>query len=160
MGRSLATQQKESQRSMALSLLQRASGAQRLVLFVLAATTSLLLLGPFVVPSSFAAAAGWGALLGALSMQAALALLALIGPLALAKYPRTIRVSLGFGALFAAVYLGFLTRDFAGVSWGPDDNSTLLYLLFVGIALLAGIAASLRTQRLREGIVAAVWALM
>src|SRR5262249_13388757 len=97
MGRSLATNQQESQDSMAPSLRQRRSGAHRLRAFALAATTSLLLLGPFVVPSSFAAAAGWGALLGALSMQAALALLALIGPLALAKYPRTIRVSLGFG---------------------------------------------------------------
>jgi hypothetical protein len=68
-------------------------------------------------------------------------------------------ISLVLGALFAAVYLGFLTRDFAGVSWGPDDDSTLLYSLFVGIALLAGVAASLRTQRVRDGVVAAIWAL-
>ena len=73
--------------------------------------------------------------------------MALVGPLSLAKYPRTIRISLGFGALFATVYLCFLTRDFVGVSWGPDDNSTFLYALFVAIALVAGATASLRTQR-------------
>jgi hypothetical protein len=146
--------------SMALSLLRRTSGVQRLVLLVLATNTSLLLLGPFVAPSSFTSADGWGALLGALSMQVTLALLALVGPLTFTKYPRTVGISLGLGALFAAVYLGFLTRDFAGVSWGPDDDSTLLYSLFVGIALVAGVAASLRTQRLRDGVVAAIWALL
>jgi hypothetical protein len=99
-------------------------------------------------------------MLGAISMQAALAVLALVGPLSFTKYTPTMGISLGLGALFAAVYLGFLTRDFAGLHWGPDDDSTLLYLLFVGIALLAGAAASLRAQRLRDGIVAAVWALL
>jgi hypothetical protein len=93
-------------------------------------------------------------------MQVALALLALVGPLSFNKYQRTMGISLGLGALFAAVYLGFLTRDFAGVSWGPDDNPTLLYSLFVGIALVAGVAASLRAQRLRDGVVAAIWALL
>jgi hypothetical protein len=127
---------------------------------VLAANASLLLLGPFVAPSSFTSAEGWAALLGALSMQIALALLALVGPLSFTSYPRTMGFSLGLGALFAAVYLGFLTRDFAGVSWGPDDDATLLYALFVGIALLAGAAASLRAQRLRDGVVAAIWALL
>jgi hypothetical protein len=70
------------------------------------------------------------------------------------------RISLGFGALFAAVYLGFHMRDFADVSWGPDDNSTLPYALFVATALVAGATASLRTQRLGDGVVAAVWALL
>src|SRR5262249_40679793 len=147
-------------RSMALSLLRRMSGAQRLLLLVLAANMTLLLLGLFIAPSSFTSPEGWEALLGAVGMQAALALLALIGPLSFAKYPRTMGICLGLGALFAAVYLGLLTRDFAGVSWGPDDDPTLLYSLFVGIALVAGVAASLRAQQLRDGIVAGVWALL
>jgi hypothetical protein len=41
------------------------SGVQRLFLLVLATNMILLLLGPFVAPSSFASAEGWGALLGA-----------------------------------------------------------------------------------------------
>ena len=145
---------------MARNFLRSASGVQRLFLLTLAADTTLLMLGPFIVPASFTSAEGWGALLGALSMQVALSLLALVGPLAFTKYPRTRGISLVLGALFAAVYLGFLTRDFAGVPWGPDDDSTLLYSLFVGIALLAGAAASLRTQRLWDGVVAAIWALL
>jgi hypothetical protein len=145
---------------MALSFLRHMPGIQRLFLLVLAANVTLLLLGPFVAPSSFTSPEGWGALLGALSMQVALTLLALVGPLSFAKYPRTMGISLGFGALFAAVYLGFLTRDFAGVSLGPDDDATFLYSLFVGIALVAGATASLRTQRLWDGVVAAIWALL
>jgi hypothetical protein len=144
----------------AWSFLRRISGVQRLFLLALAANTGLLLLGPLVAPSSFTSAEGWAALLGALSMQAALALLALVGPLSFTAYPRTMGISLGLGALFAAVYLGFLTRDFAGVSWGPDDDATLLYALFAGIALLAGVTASLRAHRLRDGVVAAIWALL
>lgn len=145
---------------MALSLLQRTSRIQRLFLLVLAANTSLLLLGLLVAPSSFTSVDGWLAMLGAISMQVALAFLALVGPFSFTKYPRAIGISLGLGALFAAVYLGFLTRDFAGVSWGPADDPTVLYSLFVGIALAAGAAASLRTQRLRDGVVAAVWTLL
>ena len=145
---------------MAWSFLRRTSGVQRLVLLVLAANASVLLLGPLVAPTSFTSVSGWGSLLGALSMQVAVALLVLVGPLSFTKYPRTMGTSLGLGACFAAVYLGFLTRDFARVAWGPDDNATLLYALFVGIALLAGVTASLRTQRLRDGVVAAIWALL
>src|SRR5690349_997102 len=131
----LGAEKKDWRRSMARSLLRRMSGVQRLFLLVLAANVGLLLLGLFVAPSSFTSAEGWEALLGAIGMQAALALLALIGPISLAKYPRMRGISLGLGALFATVYLGLLTRDFAGVSWGPDDDPTLLYSLFVGIAL-------------------------
>jgi hypothetical protein len=69
-------------------------------------------------------------------------------------------ISLGFGAPFAAVYLGFLARDFAGLSLGIDDGPNTIYTLFVGIALLAGAAASVRSQRLREGVVVAIWALV
>jgi hypothetical protein len=145
---------------MALNLLRRISGVQRLFLLVLAANMSMLLLGLYVAPSSFTSAEGWAALLGALGMQTALALLAFIGPLSFAKYSRTMGISLGLGTLFAAVYLALLTRDFAGVSWGPDDDPNLLYSLFVGIALVAGVAASLRARRLRDGIVAGVWALL
>jgi hypothetical protein len=147
-------------KSMLLNTLRGASSIQRYFVAVLAANVGLLLLGPFVAPSSFTSADGWEALLGAISMQVALAFLALIGPLSFAQYPRTMGISLGLGALFATVYLGFLARDFAGVSWGPDDSSILLYSLFVGIALMAGALASAHSQRLRDGVVAAIWALL
>lgn len=146
--------------SVVLRALRPTSGVQRLFLLVLAANGSLLLLGLYVAPSTLRSIEGFGAVLGALAMQGALALLALFGPMSFEKYPRTMRISLGGGALFAAIYLGFLTRDFAAVTWGPDDGPLTLYSLFAAVALLAGAAASVRSQRLRDGVVAAVWALV
>ncbi|HEV2237243.1 MAG TPA: hypothetical protein VGR57_11335, partial [Ktedonobacterales bacterium] len=73
---------------------------------------------------------------------------------------RTSGISLAGGALFAATYLGFLARDFAGSAVGPDDGPATIYSLFVGVAVLAGAAAAVRSQRLREGMLAAVWALV
>jgi hypothetical protein len=140
--------------------LRRTSSVQRLFLLVLAGNVLLILLGLHVVPATLYSAEGVWALLGATGLQCLLAILALVGPFALDKLPRTAGISLGVGALFAAIYLGFLARDFAGLSFGPDDGPVTLYSLFVGIALLAGAAASARSQRLREGVVAAIWALV
>src|SRR5262249_24412941 len=121
---------------------------------------SLLLLGLFVAPSTLNSTEGLGAVLGALSMQGALALLALVGPVSFAKYTRTMGIGLGGGALFAAIYLGFLTRDLTCAGFGPDDSPPILYSLFAGVALLAGAAASARTQRVWDGVVTAIWALV
>jgi hypothetical protein len=140
--------------------LRRATWIERLFLLVLAGNMLLIPLGLRVVPSAFGADGTVWALLGTLGLQGLLALLALTGPLSFNRFPRTMGLSLGFGALFGATYLGFLARDFAGISWGPDDGPLTLYALFVGVAVLAGLLASLRTQRWRDGVVAAVWALV
>jgi len=146
--------------SVVLQALRRASWVQRLFLLVLGGNVILILLGLHVVPSTLSSAEGLGAMLGAMGLQGVLALLAFVGPLSFDKYPQTMGISLAFGTLFAAIYLGFLGRDYAGISLGIDDGPVTLYSLFVVIALLAGALASRRTQRLRDGVVAAVWALV
>lgn len=146
--------------SVVMHALRRTSSVQRLFLLVLAGNVLLILLGLHVVPATLSSTEGVWALLGATGLQCLLAILALVGPLAFDRFPRTVGISLGFGTQFAAVYLGFLARDFAGLSFGPDDGPVTLYTLFVGIALLAGAAASVRSQRLHEGVVAAIWALV
>jgi hypothetical protein len=88
-------------------------------------------------------------LLGAMGSQVVLALVALASPMSFAKTPRT-----------AGISLGFLVRDFAGSSLGIDDGPVTIYTLFIGIALLAGVTASLRSQQFRIGVVAAMWALV
>jgi hypothetical protein len=143
-----------------LQALRRTTWVQRLFLLVLTGNMLLILLGLRVVPAAFGTDGTAWALLGTLGLQGLLALLALVGPLSFNRFPRTMGLSLGFGALFAATYLGFLTRDFAGLSWGPDDGPLTLYPLFVVVSLLAGTLASLQTHRLRDGVVAAVWALV
>jgi hypothetical protein len=145
---------------MVLHALRRTSRIQRLFLLVLASNVGLLLAGLLVVPSARTSLDSIGALLGAILMQVALAVLALFGPLAFAKYPRTMGISLGGGAVFALVYLTFLTRDFAGATWGPDDGPLVIYSLFVGVALLAGALASARGLGLGNGVAAGVWALL
>src|SRR5258706_13048241 len=99
-------------------------------------------------------------MLGAIGLQGVLALLALVGPFSFDKSPRTEGICLGFGALFAATYLGFLVRDFAGSSLGIDDGPVTISTLFVGVALLAGAAASVRSQQLRAGGMGAMWGLV
>lgn len=144
----------------ALRALRRTLWIQRLLLLVLACNALLVLLGLLVVPATLSSAEGWWALLGATGLQGVIALMALVGPVSLDKLSRTTGISLAGGALFAAVYLGFLARDFAGIAVGVDDGSTTILALFVGIAVLAGEAASVRSQTLRGGVVAAVWALV
>lgn len=146
--------------SVVLQVLRHTSWVQRLFLLVLGGNVILILLSLYVVPSTLSSAEGLGAMLGAMGLQGVLALSALIGALSFDRYPRTMGISLALGVLFAAIYLGFLARDFAGISLGIDDGPVTLYTLFVVIALLAGALASLRTQRLRDGVVVAVWALV
>lgn len=142
-----------------LHALRRTTWIERLFLLVLASNVCLIVLGLRVVPSDLGSAEEVWDVLGVIGLQCLLALLALVGPLAFHAFPRTVGISMGLGALFAAVYLGFLARDFSGMALGPDDGPVTIYSLFVGIGPLAGAAASVRSQRLREGVVAAIWAL-
>jgi hypothetical protein len=144
-----------------LHILRHTSWPQRLFLLVLTGNVVSVVLGCLlVVPTTLNSVEGWWAMLGAVGLQVVLALVALIGPFSIAKTPHTGGISLGFGVLFAAVYLGFLARDITGSSFGIDDGPLIIYTLFVGVALAAGTVASLRTQKFRSGVLAAVWALV
>lgn len=140
--------------------LQRTSWIERLFLLVLAGNVVLLALGVHVVPASLESADGWGTLLATIGMQGVLALLALVGPVSFAKYPRTMGISLSLGGLFALAYLGIIASEFAGIQLSFDTGPGTIYSLFVGTALLAGAFASMRTQRFRDGVVASCWALV
>src|SRR5215470_11975721 len=136
------------------------SWSQRLLLGLLAGNAVLLLLGMRIVAAARASADTWATLLATIGMQGVLALLALVGPLSFAKYRATMAISLGGGVLFALVYLGILACDFAGIQLDFVTGSGPIYAIFVGVALLAGALASLRTQRFRDGVVASCWALV
>jgi hypothetical protein len=140
--------------------LRRTSWLQRLFLLVLGGNVALILLGVHVVPSTLGSAAGLGALLGALGMQVGLAVLAVVGPVSFDKFSRTMGISLRGGVLFALAYDGLLGCEFAGIQLSIDTGAVTIYVLFVGVAVLAGAAASVRTQRLRDGVAASCWALV
>jgi hypothetical protein len=131
---------------------------QRLFALVLGGNVLLILWGIHVVPA-IATVDGIATTLATAGLQGVLAVLALVGPASFDRSPRTAGISLGFGALFAAVYLGFLARDFAGIAVGVDDGPATLYSLFVGAAVLAG-AAGARSRWFGAGVMAAVWALV
>lgn len=143
-----------------LHTLQRASWIQRVFLLVLGSNAVLLMLGIFVVPAARNSVVAWGTLLATMGMQGLLALLALLGPVSFAKYPRIMGISLGLGVLFALAYVGNLACEFAGIQLSFDTGPGTIYSLFVGVALLAGALASLRTRRFRDGVVASCWALV
>src|SRR5215813_14223725 len=143
-----------------LGVLRRAPWAVRLVLLTLAANVLLIGLGLLVAPSTLNTVEGWCDLIGAAGLQVAIALVALIGPVSLLKNASVAGISLGFGVLFAAIYLGFLVRDFTGSTLGIDDGPLIIYSLFIGVALLAGLLASVRGQRFGDGVIAAIWALV
>lgn len=143
-----------------LGVLRRAPWTVRLFLLTLAGNVLLIGLGILVAPSTLGSVEGWWSLLGAAGLQVALAVVALVGPFSLVKHAGVAGISLGFGALFAAIYLGFLVRDITGSTFGFDDGPLVIYLLFIGTALLAGVLASSRSQRFGAGVMAAVWALV
>jgi hypothetical protein len=134
-----------------LRVLRHTSWVQRVVLLVLGINSILILLGLFVVPSTLTSAAGVGAMLGAAGLQIGLALVVLVGPLSFDHYQRTMVISLGCGVLFAAAYLGILGCEFAGIQLSFDTGPGTIYTVFVTAALLAGVVASVRTRRLRDG---------
>jgi hypothetical protein len=146
--------------SVILRRLERTSWIQRLFLLVLGCNVVLLPLGLHVVPADLHSVQGLGVLLATMGLQAGLALLALMGPVAFDRYSRTMGISLGFGVLFAVAYLGILACEFAGIQLSFDTGSGTIYALFVSAALFAAALASLRTQRLRDGVVASCWALV
>jgi hypothetical protein len=143
-----------------LNMLRRASWIQRLFLLVVAGNVLLLLFGLRVVPAALHSIDALGALVATIGLQGGLALLALVGPASFDKYPRTMPISLGLAVLFALAYIGILACEFVGIQLSFDTGPATIYALFVGMALLAGALASIRTQRFRDGVVASCWALV
>jgi hypothetical protein len=143
-----------------LRALRRTSWMQRLFLLVLGCNSGLLLLGLRVVPADLGSAQGPAVLLATVGLQGGLALLALVGPVSFDHFVRTIGISLALGMLFAAAYLGILACEFVGIQLSFDTGPGTIYSVFVAAALLAGALASMRTQRLRDGVVTSGWALV
>jgi hypothetical protein len=103
---------------------------QWVFLLILGVNILLLLLGLHVVPSTLSSLEGWEELLADIAMQVVLGLLALIGPLSFAKYPRMMGITLALGVIFAIVYLGLLGFETAGVQLSFDTGPTTVYAIF------------------------------
>jgi hypothetical protein len=147
---------------MTFTLLSRRqlSWPQWVFLLILGANILFLLLGLRVVPSTLSSPAAWGELLADIGIQVVLGMLALVGPLAFHHYSRSMGITLALGVIFAAAYLSVLGFETGGVQLSFDTGPLTIYALFIATSLVAGVIATLRTQRLRVGIVAGFWALM
>jgi hypothetical protein len=64
-------------------------------------------------------------------------------------------ISITLGLLFTVVYTSVIVVDFLGL----QDHVNIL-ALFVGVACVAGGAACYQTRRWRQGLSAAIWALV
>jgi hypothetical protein len=115
----------------------------------------LVLWGIHVVPATLATLDGLGVLMATAGLQLVFALLVLVGPLSFQRYRESIGISLLFGTLFAIAYDGIVLLDVVGISL--DVN---IWLLFVGTASLAGSIVGYQTCQVRQGVIAAVWALV
>lgn len=128
---------------------------QRLFVMTIAVTIALILAGLRVDPATIASPAGGASLLGDVGMQLALAALALGGPWSFRRCGAVIGISAVLGLVFAAAYTGVILLEFDGI----NTNANIL-ALFVGVAVVAGMAATMRTRRWQQGPLAAIWALL
>ena len=136
-----------------LQEVQEATWAQRLFLVVTGMNFVLILGGIHLVPSTLTTLNGVGALLAALSMQLALAALALVGPWSFHRCHATIAISFGLSVIFAALYLTV-------VDLGGGSDPINIYGIFVGVAFVAGLVAGATTRHLLQGVIAGIWALV
>jgi hypothetical protein len=135
--------------------LHATTGVQRLVVVVLSGNVVLILWGTRVVP----AIVSWGGLattMATIGMQVAIAILALVGPMALRRHQSSIAIAVVCGVLFAVCYDGILLSDYMPRST-VDVN---IWLLFIGAASLSGLIAGVHTGRFGQGVFAACWALV
>src|SRR5215469_5558782 len=137
----------------------RWSWIQRLFALLLGGNVILILWGIHVVPAA-TTLNGLATTAATVGMQVAIACLALFGPVSFQRYRTSSCSALVIGLLFAAAYLSLLWCDFAGIQLSFDAGPGTIYALFVGAALGAGVWASARTRRLRDGVVAGIWALV
>ena len=128
---------------------------ERLFVAVIGVTIALILAGLHVVPATVDSPGGVGSLLGDVVMQLALVALALGGPWSFRRQQRSIGISAALGLVFAALYVGVIVLEFQGVQTGAN-----ILALFVGVAVIAGVAAAMRTGRWQQAPFAAIWSLL
>ncbi len=128
---------------------------RRLFVAILGLNIALIGAGVAVVPATLSSPLGLATLLADVAMQSVLATLALAGPWSFRRVRASIGISGALGLVFAALYLGIILLEFAGV----NDNLNIL-ALFVLVAGVAGAVASYRTRRWQSGPLAAIWALV
>jgi hypothetical protein len=126
---------------------------------LLSANAVLIVLGLREVPSSLSSASGITGVIGAAAIQLGIGLVACVGGLSWQRHARTMGISLVLALVFAAGYLSLIALEFANVHVGIDTTATI-YLLFVGVAVAAGLATRIAAFRLRDSVIAAVWALV
>jgi hypothetical protein len=137
-----------------LNTLRHSSWIQRLFALVLACNSLLILWGLRVEPA-MVTINGIATTLATVGMQVAIAFLAFFGPLSFQRYP-AMGISVAFGTLFAVIYDGILLSDYV-----PRLNLDFnIWLLFLGIAGIAGFIAGYQTRRIGHGVVVAIWALV
>jgi len=115
----------------------------------------LILAGLRIVPTTIDSPAGVGSALGDVGMQSLLTALALGGPFSFQRYRPIIRMSAVLGLVFAGTYAGVILLEFQGI-----QTNVNIVALFVGVAFVAGLAASYRTRHWGQGLIAAIWALV
>ena len=135
--------------------IRHSSWIQRLFALVLGCNCILILWGVKVVPT-IATLNGIATTLATIGLQVAIAFLAFFGPLSFQHYRSSIGIAVVFGALFAIAYDGILLSDFF-----PGINLDVnIWLLFIGVASLAGFIGGYQTRRLGQGVIVAIWSLV
>jgi hypothetical protein len=128
------------------------------VLVVLAANVALVAAGLVVVPEGRSPALWAG--LAAITVQCAVAVVAVAGPMALKRRPRPALTCLLPGALFAIGYVSLLGLELAGFKLSFDRGAVTVYAWFVGAAGLAGALTGWLTRRPATGAAGGCWALV
>jgi hypothetical protein len=128
------------------------------VVAVLAVNVALIAAGLVVVPRGRRPALWAG--LAAITVQCAVAVAAVAGPVALDRRPRPAVTCLLPGALFAAGYVSLLALELAGFKLNFDRGAVTVYAWFAGVAGLAGALTGWLTRRPAKGAVSGCWALV
>jgi hypothetical protein len=136
----------------------RVSWVTGAVLAVLAVNVALIVAGLVAVPEGRRPALWAG--LAAITVQCAIAVAAVAGPLALGKRRRPAVTCLLPGALFAVGYVSLLGVEMAGVTVSFDRGAVTVYAWFVGAAGLAGALTGWLTRRPAAGAAGGCWALV
>ena len=136
----------------------RVSWVTGAVLAVLAVNVALIVAGLAVVPEGRRPALWAG--LAAITVQCAVAVAAVAGPMALDRRPRPALTCLLPGALFAIGYVSLLGLELAGFKLSCDRGSVTVYAWFAVAAGLGGALTGWLTRRPAPGAAGGCWALV
>jgi len=128
------------------------------VLAVLAVNVALIVAGLAVVPEGRRPALWAG--LAAITVQCAVAVAVVAGPMALDRRPRPALTCLLPGALFAIGYVSLLGLELAGFKLSFDRGSVTVYAWFAVSAGLGGALTGWLTRRPAPGAAGGCWALV